>query len=116
MRSPSSTRFLPRLAVLLAACGTAACSGCGALGLYSLGHSLLSHNHVLKPILPDDVDEEGQDQPLAPDGTGFTTNNGSSRDGRLPMERCRGSDDARPTLTASDAASGETIGEEPCHP
>ena len=69
--------------------GLACSSGCAPLGLYSLGHSLLVHNHVLKPVLPDDESD-------------------SSLAESLPMESCRESADGRPKL--SDASSGD----EPC--
>ncbi|HEV3343685.1 MAG TPA: hypothetical protein VG125_25155 [Pirellulales bacterium] len=97
---------LTRPAVLIAACCVVSCSGCGALGLYSLGHSVLAHNHVLKPILPDDEAEPGDGPPA---------DNGSSCGDLLPMERCRRTESGA-AETNSGMTSGETLGQEPCHP
>jgi hypothetical protein len=115
MRSLFTKRLLPRPAALIGACCVAAaCCGCGALGLYSLGHSVLSHNHVLKPILPDEGEGVEENRQVPAGGPGPTSDNSSSRGHRLPMDR--GPDDAPSAETTSDASDGETTGEQPCHP
>ena len=109
MRTAFTKHLLPRQIALIAACCVAtACCGCGAIGLYSLGHSLLSHNHVLKPILPDDGEEAEANRALPTRGLSPAADSRSSRGGGLPMEK--GPDDA-PSAETSGASTGETIGE-----
>lgn len=75
-----------------------------------MGHALLSHNHVLKPVLPDD----GEDDPgLLADEPLLMAEKSSSRGNRLPIES--GLDDAPSADAVSNAFSGETSGEKPCH-
>lgn len=85
---PSPPPWHCATAAAIIASASLVCSGCGPLGWYSLGHSILVHNHVLKPILPD-ID--------------------SSCGEPIPMEVSRQAEDAG-ALTVS----GETNGEEAC--
>lgn len=87
-------------------------SGCGPIGLYSLGHSLLVHNHVLKPILPDGpgevagegVEEGGNEQGVcAPAGSG--AQKGSSCGHDVPIQIAHPLSDAAYSL-ARDETEG----------
>jgi hypothetical protein len=83
------------------------------MSLYSLGHSVLQHNHVLKPVLPDDEGESADGQPLPTRDLHLMLDNTSSRGNHLPMERHAGED---ASATNPDEPSSEPIGEKPCHP
>ena len=85
--------ILARFAGIVIA-GLACSSGCAPLGLYSLGHSVLAHNHVLKPVLPEDESDSSLPDSSLPES--------------LPMESCHESADGRPELR--DTSSGD----EPC--
>ncbi|HWB08893.1 MAG TPA: hypothetical protein VG826_06705 [Pirellulales bacterium] len=79
------------------------------MGLYSAGHSILQHNHVLKPILSDDVEESAEGEPSPARDLRFMSDKISSRSGLLPMER-------RAENGASETSPDETTGEKLCHP
>jgi hypothetical protein len=85
------------------------CSGCGALGAYSLAHSVLAHNHVLKPVLPDEPDLEdgasGADR-VSVQGRLDLAADRSSLDEPMPMESCHHQDGSRPP-ELSDGLSGD---------
>jgi hypothetical protein len=97
-----------RLAAGLVGVAILGSTGCGALGLYSLGHSVLAHNHLLKPILPDDATPPPGDgiEQVECDAGGFRRKKGSSCNQMLPMEITRSlADDA--CSTACDPSDGD---------
>ncbi|HVX11584.1 MAG TPA: hypothetical protein VHC22_10420 [Pirellulales bacterium] len=84
-------------------------SGCGPLGLYSIGHSVFEHNHVFKPVLPDDQPAASDTDALTGPATETSGEIVSSSDQAMPMEITHS-----PPADARSAESHEAAGDSTC--